>query len=97
MFKLSKKAQSTAEYAILIAIVVGALVGMQIYVRRGLQGRIADVVDQGAAMSAAAGGGATGYAASRRTWRRRHSTPTASRPSWTCTPQESCSTRCSQA
>ena len=49
--RLNKKAQSTAEYAILIAIVVGALVGMQIYVRRGIQGRIADVVDQGASLS----------------------------------------------
>lgn len=46
--KLNKTAQSTAEYAILIAIVVGALIGMQVYVRRGLQGRIADVVDSGA-------------------------------------------------
>ncbi|MFH1441999.1 MAG: hypothetical protein ABIH18_08180 [Candidatus Omnitrophota bacterium] len=43
--KWSKRAQSTAEYAILIAVVVGAVVAMQIYVRRGLQGRVKDVVD----------------------------------------------------
>jgi len=46
MFKrLSKRAQTTAEYAILIAIVVGAVVAMQVYVRRGLQGRIKSAVD----------------------------------------------------
>lgn len=43
--KLGKKAQTTAEYAVLIALVVGAVVAMQVYVRRGLQGRIRDVVD----------------------------------------------------
>ncbi len=43
--KWSKRAQSTAEYAILIAVVVGAVVAMQIYVRRGLQGRVKDIVD----------------------------------------------------
>lgn len=41
----NKRAQSTAEYAILIAVVVGAVVAMQIYVRRGLQGRVKDIVD----------------------------------------------------
>jgi len=46
MFKKRKKiAQTTAEYAIVIALVVGAVVAMQIYVRRGLQGRIKDAVD----------------------------------------------------
>jgi len=44
--KLRKsKAQTTAEYAILIALVVGAAMAMQIYVKRGLQGRVKDVVD----------------------------------------------------
>lgn len=44
--KLRKnKAQTTAEYAILIALVIGAALAMQIYVRRGLQGRVKDVVD----------------------------------------------------
>jgi len=45
MFKMGKRAQSTAEYAILIAIVVGAVVAMQVYIRRGIQGRIKEVVD----------------------------------------------------
>ena len=36
---LNKKAQSTLEYAVLIAIVVGALIAMQVYIKRGIQGR----------------------------------------------------------
>ena len=43
--KLRKRAQTTAEYAVLIALVVGAVVAMQVYVKRGIQGRIRDVVD----------------------------------------------------
>ncbi len=39
------KGQSTAEYAILIAVVIGALIAMQTYVKRGLQGRLKDGVD----------------------------------------------------
>lgn len=36
----SKKAQNTAEYAILIALVIGVFSAMQIYVRRGLNARL---------------------------------------------------------
>lgn len=43
--KWNKKAQSTAEYAVLFALVVGAVVAMQVYVRRGIQGRLKSVVD----------------------------------------------------
>lgn len=43
--RLSKRAQTTAEYAILIALVVGAVIAMQIYVRRSLQGKIKDATD----------------------------------------------------
>jgi len=43
--RLGKRGQTTAEYAILIALVVGAAMAMQIYVKRGLQGRVKDVVD----------------------------------------------------
>jgi hypothetical protein len=42
---LNRKGQNIAEYSILIAIVVAAAVTMQVYVRRGLQGRVADTVD----------------------------------------------------
>lgn len=41
LFK-NKKAQNTAEYAILIALVVGAVVAMQTYAQRALQGRLRD-------------------------------------------------------
>jgi hypothetical protein len=34
------------EYAVLLSIVVGALVAMQVYVKRGLQGRVRDLADQ---------------------------------------------------
>lgn len=46
MFKLlrNKKAQSTAEYAILIGIVIAAVIGMQTWVSRSLKARIHDAV-----------------------------------------------------
>lgn len=43
MFKMllkNKKAQQTAEYAILIALVVGAVIAMQTYAQRSIQARI---------------------------------------------------------
>jgi len=43
--KFGKRAQTTAEYAILIALVVAAVTAMQMFVRRGLQGKIKDGVD----------------------------------------------------
>lgn len=52
----NRRAQTTAEYAILIAIVVGAVVAMQVYVRRGIQGRIKNVVDHNPAATAATSG-----------------------------------------
>lgn len=44
LFK-NNKAQSTAEYAILIGVVVGALIAMQVYVRRSLQAKTKWAVD----------------------------------------------------
>ncbi len=41
----NKKAQSTAEYAILIGVVVAGIIAMQTYIKRGVQGRIKNVVD----------------------------------------------------
>ncbi len=38
------RAQSTAEFAALFALIVGAVVAMQIYVRRGLQAKQKDAV-----------------------------------------------------
>ena len=41
-----RKAQNTAEYAIVLGLVVGAIVAMQVYVKRGLQGRFKQAVDK---------------------------------------------------
>ncbi len=38
--------QSTAEYAVLLAVMAAALIAMQVYVKRGLQGRIRNLADQ---------------------------------------------------
>lgn len=38
--------QSTTEYAVLLALVATAIIAMQVYVRRGLQGRIKGLADQ---------------------------------------------------
>ena len=47
MFKFLKKAkgQSTMEYAILIIIIIGALVSIQVYIKRGVQGRLKSAAD----------------------------------------------------
>ena len=45
MTKMKKKAQNTAEYAILIGLIIAAATAMQTYVKRGLQGRIKGGVD----------------------------------------------------
>jgi len=45
MLRRMGKGQSTAEYAIVIGLVIAAAVGMQIYVKRGLQAKIKGAVD----------------------------------------------------
>jgi len=45
MWRITKKGQSTAEYAIVIGLVIAAIVAMQVYVKRGLQGKVKDAVD----------------------------------------------------
>jgi uncharacterized protein (UPF0333 family) len=42
---LNKKAQNTLEYALLIAVVVGAFVIMQIYGKRGVEGKLRSSAD----------------------------------------------------
>lgn len=42
---LRKKAQSTAEYVIVLGLIIGAVIAMQTYVKRGLQGRVRDAVE----------------------------------------------------
>lgn len=39
-------AQSTVEYAVLIACIVAAVIGMQIYLKRGIQGRLRGAGDE---------------------------------------------------
>lgn len=41
-----KRAQSTAEYAVLIGLVVAAVLAMQVFVKRALQGRIEQEASQ---------------------------------------------------
>ena len=41
-----KRGQSTVEYAVVIAVVIGALLTMQIYMKRGTQGKLRDATDQ---------------------------------------------------
>lgn len=43
--KFFKKAQSTAEYAILFGLIIGAVVAMQTYLKRGVQAKLADSTD----------------------------------------------------
>ncbi len=44
MLKRSK-GQSTLEYALIIAVVVGALLAMQSYMKRGVQGKLREATD----------------------------------------------------
>ncbi|MFH0763264.1 MAG: hypothetical protein V1925_05195 [Candidatus Omnitrophota bacterium] len=43
---LNKRAQSTLEYAIVIAVIVAGLVAMQVYLKRGVQGRLRQASDE---------------------------------------------------
>lgn len=40
------KGQSTLEYAILIAVVISVIIGMEMYLKRAMQGRQKDLADQ---------------------------------------------------
>lgn len=42
---LNKKGQTTLEYAVIIAVIVAALLAMQVYFKRGVQGRIRQASD----------------------------------------------------
>lgn len=42
--KRGKKGQSTAEYAILIGLIIAAAIGMQTYVKRGMQAKLRNQV-----------------------------------------------------
>ena len=53
------RGQSVAEYAILVGVVIAAIIGMQLYVKRGLQAKSKAVVDD---FALAGGKGASGIA-----------------------------------
>jgi hypothetical protein len=40
-----RKGQSTLEYAVLIIIIIGALLSIQVYIKRGIQGRLKQATD----------------------------------------------------
>ncbi|MBM3244956.1 MAG: hypothetical protein FJZ15_04095 [Candidatus Omnitrophica bacterium] len=42
---MNRRGQSTLEYAVIIAIVVAALIAMQAYMKRGLQGKLRSASD----------------------------------------------------
>lgn len=43
--RLNKKGQNTLEYAIVIAVIVAALIAMQNYIKRGVQGKMKQATD----------------------------------------------------
>lgn len=43
---LKKNGQSTLEYAVLIVVIIAALIAMQTYLKRGIQGRMRESSDQ---------------------------------------------------
>jgi len=55
-FFKNRKAQNTAEYALLIALVVAGVIAMQTYAQRALQARIHDVSQFMASNTSAIGG-----------------------------------------
>ena len=51
----NRKGQAIAEYAIVLTVVITAIIAMQLYVKRGLQGKVKDVTDDvGAGLNTAA-------------------------------------------
>ena len=56
----NRNGQSTAEYAIVLSIVIAAVIGMQIYVKRGLQAKVKGAIDHLAVGVAGNAGGANG-------------------------------------
>ena len=40
------RGQATVEYAVIIAVIIAALLAMQVYMKRGVQGKLRDATDQ---------------------------------------------------
>jgi len=45
MLRKFRKGQSTLEYALIIAVVAGAMIAMQVYIKRGVQGKLKATAD----------------------------------------------------
>jgi len=45
MHNAKRTAQTLLEYAVIISIVMAAFVAMQVYIKRGVQGRVKDLAD----------------------------------------------------
>jgi Flp pilus assembly pilin Flp len=43
---LGQRGQSTLEYAVLVVVIIAALIAMQTYLKRGIQGRVRESSDQ---------------------------------------------------
>ncbi len=43
---IKRRAQSTLEYALIAAVVAGGLIAMQVYIKRGLQGKLKSASDE---------------------------------------------------
>ncbi|PIQ87729.1 MAG: hypothetical protein COV73_02575 [Candidatus Omnitrophica bacterium CG11_big_fil_rev_8_21_14_0_20_43_6] len=59
MLRRLRKGQSTAEYAIVIGLVIAAAVAMQVYVKRSIQGKMKDAVDYNEQVAVGIGLGTT--------------------------------------
>jgi Flp pilus assembly pilin Flp len=44
-FLNQKRGQSTLEYAVLVVVIIGALLTIQVYIKRGVQGRLKSAAD----------------------------------------------------
>jgi len=45
MLRNKVRGQATAEYVVILGLVVGAVIAMQVYIRRGLQARVKEATD----------------------------------------------------
>jgi Flp pilus assembly pilin Flp len=65
---LKINAQSTVEYAVLVACIVAAVIGMQIYIKRGIQGRLRQGGDEIGQQYSAGNTGSTTTTTTTSTW-----------------------------
>ncbi len=64
---MKNKAQNLSEYAIILGMVSLALIGMQVYIKRGMQGRLKDLSKQISSAQYERGNTTASYATTRTT------------------------------